>query len=85
MALNLDRPLAFVPTMGALHAGHQSLIKLAKTKCENVTVSIFVNPLQFESQEDLSKYPRTPEKDVQLAESAGATLVWQPKIGRAHV
>ena len=78
MALNLDRPLAFVPTMGALHAGHQSLIRLAKSRCENVVVSIFVNPLQFESQEDLSKYPRTPEMDAQLAEAAGATFVWQP-------
>ena len=53
MALNLEHPLAFVPTMGALHAGHQSLIKLAKSKSANVAVSIFVNPLQFENQDDL--------------------------------
>ena len=84
MALNLEHPLAFVPTMGALHTGHQSLIKLAKSRCENVTVSIFVNPLQFENQEDLAKYPKTPELDVALAETAGATFVWQPTFDEIY-
>ena len=78
MALNLEHPLAFVPTMGALHAGHESLIKLAKNTSENVVVSIFVNPLQFENQQDLANYPRTPEFDIKIAESAGASYVWQP-------
>jgi pantoate--beta-alanine ligase len=69
---------AFVPTMGALHAGHQSLIKLAKEKSESVLVSIFVNPLQFENQDDLAKYPKTLDADLKLAEAAGATAVFAP-------
>lgn len=70
---------AFVPTMGALHAGHQSLISHARTLADEVVVSIFVNPLQFENKEDLEKYPRTPELDEKLARDAGATRVWFPK------
>jgi len=69
---------AFVPTMGALHAGHQSLIKLAKEKSDSVLVSIFVNPLQFENQDDLAKYPKTLGADLKLAEAAGATAVFAP-------
>jgi pantoate--beta-alanine ligase len=80
MEMKLKRPLAFVPTMGALHAGHESLIKLARNRCEEVVVSIFVNPLQFENKEDLAKYPRTPEEDVARAEKAGATYIWQPTL-----
>jgi len=68
----------FVPTMGALHAGHQSLIKLAKEKSDQVLVSIFVNPLQFENKDDLAKYPNTLEADLKLAESAGAAAVFAP-------
>ncbi len=68
----------FVPTMGALHAGHQSLIKLAREKSDQVLVSIFVNPLQFENKDDLAKYPKTLEADLKLAESAGATAVFAP-------
>jgi pantoate--beta-alanine ligase len=68
----------FVPTMGALHAGHQSLIKLAKEKSDLVLVSIFVNPLQFENKDDLAKYPKTLEADLKLAELAGATAVFAP-------
>jgi pantoate--beta-alanine ligase len=80
MEMKLKRPLAFVPTMGALHAGHESLIKLAKQRCEEVVVSIFINPLQFENKDDLAKYPRTPEEDVVRAEKAGATFIWQPTL-----
>jgi pantoate--beta-alanine ligase len=68
----------FVPTMGALHAGHQSLIKLAKQKSDRVLVSIFVNPLQFENQDDLAKYPKTLDADLELAEAVGATAVFAP-------
>jgi pantoate--beta-alanine ligase len=78
MNKELKRPLAFVPTMGALHAGHDSLIKLARSRCEEVVVSIFVNPLQFENDKDLANYPRTPELDIERAENAGATYVWLP-------
>ena len=75
---DLDRPCAFVPTMGALHAGHQSLISKARELCDEVVVSVFVNPLQFEDKEDLAKYPRTPERDAELAAQAGATILWTP-------
>jgi pantoate--beta-alanine ligase len=68
----------FVPTMGALHPGHQSLIKLAREKSDQVLVSIFVNPLQFENQDDLAKYPKTLDADLKLAEAAGATAVFAP-------
>lgn len=69
---------AFVPTMGALHAGHQSLIVKARELCDEVVVSVFVNPLQFEDKDDLAKYPKTPERDAQLAAAAGATVLWTP-------
>ena len=80
MDLALKHPLAFVPTMGALHAGHQSLIELARSKSTNVLVSIFVNPLQFENPDDLAKYPRTLDVDRVLAEAAGATQIWAPTV-----
>ena len=67
-----------VPTMGALHVGHQSLIKIAKTKGEKVLVSIFVNPLQFENNEDLVNYPKTLEQDINIAEAAGAAAIFVP-------
>ena len=67
-----------VPTMGALHKGHQALIKRARELDKEVVVSIFVNPLQFSESSDLEKYPRTPEADIQLATLAGATEVWFP-------
>ena len=76
----LDRPCAFVPTMGALHAGHQSLIKIAREYCDEVVVSVFVNPLQFEDKDDLAKYPKTPEIDERLAREAGATVLWRPEV-----
>lgn len=75
---DLDNPCAFVPTMGALHAGHQSLIRRACELADEVVVSIFVNPLQFENKEDLAKYPSTPKHDGQLAKEAGATILWRP-------
>jgi pantoate--beta-alanine ligase len=69
----------FVPTMGALHAGHAALIKAARKESDQVVVSVFVNPLQFNDPEDLKKYPRTPEADREIAMAAGATEVWFPK------
>jgi pantoate--beta-alanine ligase len=68
-----------VPTMGSLHRGHQALIKRARTVSKEVIVSIFVNPLQFENKEDLEKYPRSPQLDIELATLAGATEVWFPE------
>jgi pantoate--beta-alanine ligase len=69
----------FVPTMGALHAGHAALIKAARKESDQVVVSVFINPLQFNDPDDLKKYPRTPEADREIAMSAGATEVWFPK------
>jgi pantoate--beta-alanine ligase len=74
----INRPCAFVPTMGALHAGHQSLITRARELCDEVVVSVFVNPLQFEDKDDLAKYPSTPQLDKEMAEAAGATILWTP-------
>jgi pantoate--beta-alanine ligase len=65
--------------MGALHAGHGSLFTLAQQYSDSVVASIFVNPLQFENSEDLEKYPRTPERDIEVAESFGVTHLWLPR------
>ena len=77
-ARQLPSACAFVPTMGALHAGHASLFALAKKYSSDVVASIFVNPLQFESKEDLAQYPRTPDIDIAIAEEAGVTHLWLP-------
>lgn len=71
-------PVALVPTMGALHDGHLTLIRFAKTLCPRVVVSIFVNPLQFGPHEDFSRYPRTIEDDLAACESLGVDIVFAP-------
>lgn len=73
------RRVALLPTLGALHAGHASLIRLAWEKADVVVVSAFVNPLQFGPNEDFAKYPRTPEADVALAAAEGATALFAPE------
>lgn len=73
-----DRVLGFVPTMGALHKGHASLIQAAKAQCAPVVVSIFVNPKQFGPTEDFQKYPRTLESDRALLESLGVDYLFAP-------
>ena len=79
-----DKKIAFVPTMGALHEGHISLIKEAKNLAEQVVMSIFINPTQFESVEDLAKYPRTLNEDIQLVEAAGVDLLWTPDVSEIY-
>lgn len=70
--------VALVPTMGALHAGHMALVAAARRAADHVVVSIFVNPLQFESGPDLARYPRTEAADLALLASAGCDLAWVP-------
>ena len=74
----LSGPVAAVLTMGALHDGHASLIRLARQRADHVLVSVFVNPLQFGESDDFQRYPRTLEADVELAAAAGADLVFAP-------
>jgi len=73
-------PTALVATMGALHAGHQSLITAARARAAQVAVTVFVNPLQFNNPEDLARYPRTLEADVAACAEAGADLVIAPSV-----
>ena len=73
--------LGLVPTMGALHQGHLSLIRAARAQCDTVAVSIFVNPLQFGPKEDLATYPRTLERDCKLLEGEGVQVAFAPSIG----
>lgn len=80
----LPRPVALVPTMGALHAGHAALIAAARRSAATVVVSIFVNPRQFGSAADVAQYPRTLEADQQRAEAAGAQLLFAPDVDQIY-
>ena len=72
--------IGFVPTMGALHAGHKSLVERARRENKTVVVSVFVNPTQFNDKNDLKHYPRTPEDDARVLEQAGADFVLMPSV-----
>jgi pantoate--beta-alanine ligase len=72
--------VGLVPTLGALHEGHLSLARRARADCERVVVNIFLNPLQFNAPDDLAAYPRTMERDLQLAASEGADVAFTPSV-----
>ena len=80
LALLDKSSIGFVPTMGALHAGHRSLVEKARRECKTVVVSVFVNPTQFNDKNDLRNYPRTPEADAAVLEAAGADYVLMPSV-----
>jgi pantoate--beta-alanine ligase len=83
-ALNNQANVAFVPTMGNLHAGHIHLVEVARQHAQCVVVSIFVNPLQFGANEDLASYPRTLEADCEKLNVAGATIVFAPSVAEMY-
>ena len=73
-----ERPIGFVPTMGALHAGHESLISIARNECKTVVISDFVNPLQFGPEEDYEKYPRDLDNDLGICRANSVDYVFAP-------
>jgi pantoate--beta-alanine ligase len=76
----MSGPVGLVPTMGALHAGHQALMTAAREVSESVIATVFVNPLQFGPNEDFGRYPRTLDADVARCEAAGVDVVWAPSV-----
>src|SRR5579872_218747 len=83
-ARRAGKRLGFIPTMGALHEGHLSLVRAAKSACDVVAVSIFVNPLQFGPTEDLAKYPRTFERDTGLLEKEAVDILFAPTAAEMY-
>ena len=76
--------IGFVPTMGNLHAGHFSLVELARAHADRVVASVFVNPTQFGPHEDFARYPRTPEQDAAGLQAAGCDALWLPSVGTMY-
>ena len=82
--LRVGGVVGFVPTMGALHEGHLSLVRRARAECGVVVASIFVNPLQFGAGEDLARYPRTFEADCAALEAEGVALLFAPEAAEMY-
>jgi pantoate--beta-alanine ligase len=83
-ARQAEGPLGLVPTMGALHEGHASLIRQARAECATVVVTIFVNPIQFDRPEDLARYPRSLEVDAALCDSLGVDFIFAPSVAEMY-
>jgi len=79
-AVNSDKELGFVPTMGNLHKGHESLIKMSKKKCKKTMVSIFINPTQFNNKEDYEAYPRSLKRDLKVLKILNVDYVYLPTV-----
>jgi pantoate--beta-alanine ligase len=79
-AKNQGKTIGFVPTMGALHAGHLSLVKISVEQCDMTIASVFVNPIQFNNPKDLEKYPRTFDADSKMLEEAGCDVIFYPSV-----
>jgi pantoate--beta-alanine ligase len=82
--LESKKNIGLVPTMGALHAGHEKLIQLARAECDVVVATIFVNPLQFGPNEDYGRYPRALPRDLEMCERSGAHLVFAPSVEQMY-
>jgi pantoate--beta-alanine ligase len=81
---SMGRRIGLVPTMGALHDGHLSLVKMSNEQCDTTIVTIFVNPTQFGPNEDFARYPRTLENDLRLLESTGSPAVFVPEVAEMY-
>jgi len=80
----LSHKVGLVPTMGALHEGHVSLMRAARAECAHVVVSLFVNPAQFDERDDLERYPRDEERDARVAEEAGVDVLFVPSADEIY-
>ena len=83
-AVKDEKKLGFVPTMGSLHKGHESLIKISKIKCEKTMVSIFVNPTQFSNKKDYKTYPRSLKKDIKVLKRLNVDYVYLPTVTQIY-